>query len=232
LKTERLLFENGEGDRLVGVVYAPDREGAFPAILYVHGLMSGKSGQKFNGLLESFERRDFVLFSFDSYGIGESDGELAELTLSKRIDGVKSALNILRQHEKVEERRIRMVGSSFGGLASIFVAADEPNLQKLILIAPAVNLCYETPDELSEFRMLAEDARGYDPLGEAERITVPTLLVAAEKDEVIPLEYQERLAERIQNCRFVVIKDATHRFDAEEHFSEMLSAVVGFIEEV
>lgn len=85
---------------------------------------------------------------------------------------------------------IRFVGSSFGGLmASIFTVQYEARVDRLILLAPAIN-------------MMPEESRA------KRKISVPVHIYHGTYDEVIPLKDVEREAEGLfHNLTFHVVDD-------------------------
>lgn len=47
-------------------------------------------------------------------------------------------------------------------------------------------------------------------LRRAKRIRIPVLLLSAEKDQVVRNDYQKKFAERLPDCKMVVLENATH----------------------
>ena len=77
------------------------------------------------------------------------------------------------------QNEILLVGSSFGGLmASIFAMENEPNVSKLILLAPAINLMEFTP-----YR--------------ERKIAMPVHIYHGWQDEVIPISDVEEVAKQV-----------------------------------
>ncbi len=89
-----------------------------------------------------------------------------------------------------EKSKIKLVGSSFGGLmASIFAMKNEPRVDKLILLAPAINLL--------EFAHYHE-----------KKLTVPVSIYHGKDDELIPLKAVEKVAKNsFQNLSFNIVDD-------------------------
>lgn len=85
---------------------------------------------------------------------------------------------------------IRLVGSSFGGLmGAIFAMENEPLVERLILLAPAINLM--------DF-----------PLSHERQISFPVWIYHGSGDKVIPLGEVEPVARRIfRNLSFHVVDD-------------------------
>lgn len=118
--------------------------------IFIHGLESSNQGKKAVYFREHFP--DMVIPNFT--------GELAE-----RMDSLNRIL--------VGKTGITMAGSSFGGLmASLFAMEDEARVDRLILLAPAINYI-----ETSGYR--------------TKRLKVPTWIFHGTRDDVIPLKEVE-----------------------------------------
>ncbi len=85
---------------------------------------------------------------------------------------------------------LRLVGSSFGGLmAALFAAENEPRMDRLVLLAPAINLMAFTPH------------RG-------RRLSVPVWIYHGRNDEVIPIDHVRRAArDAFSNLHFHEVED-------------------------
>jgi pimeloyl-ACP methyl ester carboxylesterase len=85
---------------------------------------------------------------------------------------------------------IRLVGSSFGGLmGTIFAMENEPLVERLVLLAPAINLMVF-------------------PERHERQISVPVWIYHGSGDQVVPLGEVEPLARRLfRNLSFHVVDD-------------------------
>jgi pimeloyl-ACP methyl ester carboxylesterase len=91
-------------------------------------------------------------------------------TLQERMQKLNETLS--------KKTGIRLVGSSFGGLmAAMFAMNNESRVDRMILLAPALNLI------------------GFSDAYERE-ISVPTWIYHGKDDEVIPLEAIEEVAKK------------------------------------
>ena len=88
------------------------------------------------------------------------------------------------------QNEILLVGSSFGGLmASIFAMENEPNVSKVILLAPAINLM-----EFTSYRQ--------------RKIVMPVHITHGREDEVIPISDVEEVAKQVfSNLTFNTVDD-------------------------
>ncbi len=103
-------------------------------------------------------------------------------SLEKRMEKLNEILS--------ESSNIRLVGSSFGGLmGSIFTMENEFRVERLILLAPAINM------------MGFADYRG-------KSISVPVHVYHGKDDEVIPIKDVEQIAKNtFQNLSFNSMDD-------------------------
>ena len=135
--------------------------------IFLHGLESSNQGTKSN-----FFRRlypDMLLPNFT--------GSLEERM--KKLDGILSG-----------KSGIRLVGSSFGGLmASIYAAENEPDVDCLVLLAPALNLLGFSKHIL-------------------KRVTIPVHIYHGTNDQVIPIKPVKRVAGKaFSNLNFHTVDD-------------------------
>lgn len=126
-----------------------------PARIFIHGLESSNQGTKAVFFKTKFP--DMITPNFPG-------------NLQERMEKLNEVLS--------EKPGIRLVGSSFGGLmASIFAMENESRVDRLILLAPALNLI-----ELADYQQ--------------RKISVPVWIYHGKDDEVIPLEVVERVAKK------------------------------------
>ena len=135
--------------------------------LFIHGLESGNQGTK-----AVFFRKNFPDMLTPNF-----PGDLQE-----RMEKLNTIL--------AGKSGIKIVGSSFGGLmASIYAMENEPSVDKLILLAPAINLIGMTDYQ-------------------NKRIDTPVIIYHGTNDDVIPLESIEPIAEKVfKNLTFNKIED-------------------------
>lgn len=123
--------------------------------IFIHGLESSNKGTKSVFFKQKFP--DMIIPHFT--------GDLQERM---------AMLNEILE----EQSGIKLVGSSFGGLmATIFAMENEPRVDKMILLAPAINLM-ESTHYLEK------------------KISIPARIYHGKNDEVIPLQDVESVAKR------------------------------------
>src|SRR5438034_1565495 len=140
-----VTFSNGRLT-LQGILYKPDGDGPFPAILYNHGSAAGMlSNQAFDALGPVFTRRGWVFFGpyrrgqglsasagpfiGDEIAAAEKKGGIAagaetmvRLLETDHLDDQLAALAWLRKQSFVQPDRIAVAGNSFGGVEAVLGA--------------------------------------------------------------------------------------------------------------
>ena len=135
--------------------------------IFIHGLESSNQGTKSVFFRERYT--DMIIPNFP--------GDLQE-----RMKKLKDILS--------GKSGIRLVGSSFGGLmASIFAMENKTRVDRLILLAPAINLL-----ELTDCH--------------EKQISLPVWIYHGKEDKVIPLKATKKAARKaFRNLSFNIVDD-------------------------
>lgn len=167
--------------------------------IYLHGFASSPQSMKAKDLCDRFTQRHLSLAIPDL-----NQGNFTHLTLTRQLRQVETEFLTTGQP-------VTLIGSSFGGLTAAWLGQTHPEVERVILLAPAfgflshwiTRLGYQQMQQwkdegflpvyhYGEEKMLpisygfAEDAAQYRET-EIQR-EVPTLIVHGTQDEVIPLQ--------------------------------------------
>jgi dipeptidyl aminopeptidase/acylaminoacyl peptidase len=194
--------------------------------------------------------RGISTFRFDFFGHGESEGKFEDITLSEAVSDVLRAIHFLMDSGY---SKIGLMGSSFGGFASLIAASQMPWLTLLalkspvsdylgLLIARDQNIDIQRWEQTGFIPVIGSDGQSiklnYSFFQDAEtiksddaikNIKVPALIVHGDKDETVPIQQSIKCAELIKDCRLEVIKGADHTYTQPKHFEKMLSSITDFI---
>jgi dipeptidyl aminopeptidase/acylaminoacyl peptidase len=246
----KIFFRSSKNHELCGILSNPTSDKDRPIILLCHGFTTSKDGRTYVRLEEILNRKKFSTFRFDFFGHGESSGEFADITVTEAVDDVQSAIRFVKDSGY---GRIGLVGSSFGGFASILAAGRSDDVFVLalkspvsdylgLLIARDHDIDIETwrkecsiPVEGADGESLRlkysffEDAERINGYAFAENIKVSTLIVHGDRDETVPLTQSQKTADLIPNCRLEIIEGADHTYSDPQHFEQMLDLISDFI---
>jgi uncharacterized protein len=89
----------------------------------------------FRQFADSLGRRGIAVLRMDDRGTGRSTGDHAAATSSDFADDIRAGLAWLRTRPEIDPSRLGLLGHSEGGLIAPIVAADEPDLAAIVLMA-------------------------------------------------------------------------------------------------
>jgi pimeloyl-ACP methyl ester carboxylesterase len=129
----KITFTTSKRHKLCGIVSDPSGDKCRPLIVMCHGFTTSKDGRTCVRLEDILNRGAISTFRFDFFGHGESTGDFAKITLSEAMDNVQSAIRFVKD---TGYGKVGLMGSSFGGFASILAAGQSNDLFSLALKSP------------------------------------------------------------------------------------------------
>ena len=227
-----------DGLRLVGQLYIPDGDASHPALCICHGIPGGPPNPTDPGyahLAERFCRAGFVTLIFNFRGTGQSEGNLDMPGWSRDLKG---AIGFLHSLERVDKKRLCLLGFSGGAAVSVYATARDPRVSLLATCACPADFRFlaqeETPAETIErFRQIGairetgfppsieEWTQGFEtitPLNWIDGVAPrPLLLVHGDADDVVPLDHAYMLYRKAREPRELkVIPGGGHRLRVDE----------------
>ena len=155
---ETVVVRNGELS-LRALLWRPQGEGPFPAVLFNHGSGAAADPRNPAVLGPVFARRGYVFLYLYRRGAGLSadQGEHSVVLMGRAFEergqrgrnqvqlelldteltDVIAGIAFLRAHPDVDARRIAVAGHSFGGSLSLVLAEREPALRAVVLFGAA-----------------------------------------------------------------------------------------------
>jgi dienelactone hydrolase len=146
-REEDVTFDDaGAQVRLAGTLTLPPGAGPFPAVVLVAG--SGPNTrnepifdhQIFQVLADHLTRHGIAVLRYDKRGVGASTGDYAKATTMDFADDAQAAVAYLAGRPEIDPRHIGLIGHSEGGLIVPIVAARDPGVAFIVMMAgPGVN---------------------------------------------------------------------------------------------
>jgi len=153
--------------------------------------------QQFVGL---FPEKAIYLVNYRGYGASTGIPTEAALIEDARI---------IFDHVSQSHTGISIIGRSLGSGVAMALAAEKTP-ERLVLITPFDSMVRLAQSSFPIFPVSFLLKDRYDSLSYAGSISMPTLLLIAERDEFIPIQHSKNLAAAIEPSTVTVIEDATH----------------------
>ncbi len=215
---------HAEGARVPAVVMitgsgSEDRDEATPAL---------PGWKPFRQIADTLGRRGIAVLRLDDRGVGGSDLGALSATSADFADDIRAGIEYLRTRADIDGSKLGLIGHSEGGMIAPMIAATDPSLRGIVLIAgpsrngraisdAQVRTALEASgrrgaalDSAIALNSIARDAQlakiawlkfwfEYDPLPTAARVRVPVLIVQGANDTQITADQAEELAKAIRS---------------------------------
>ncbi|RZN33354.1 MAG: alpha/beta fold hydrolase [Methanophagales archaeon ANME-1-THS] len=220
-----------EHQKLVGNLHLPYEKA--PCVLTLHGLESSKDSGKWPTVAARLYAAGYACLRFTFRGCGtgpaKSEGEFEDVSLTGRIRDYQAALEFLHETEKVDMRRLGVMGSSFGGMVA--VAAQDKRIKALVIHSTPYTMrhpqheageYYELPSGRRVKKGFYADLRSYNLLN-ALRTAPPILIIHGSSDELVPQEHARKLYDAApEPKRLEIVEGADHVFSQPEHLHRVI----------
>ena len=182
--------------------------------IYLHGFASSPQSYKAQYLKCCFANVGINLEILDL-----NQGNFSNLTLTRQIQQTVTAF-------KNTDTPVTLIGSSFGGLTAVWVGEKYPQVERLILLAPAFNFLSHWLPKLGKAQVkqwqdfgylsvyhYGEDRLlplSYDFVLDAEKYhqdlltrSIPTLIIHGTQDKTIPVMASIKYAQNRDNVKLI-----------------------------
>jgi len=199
-----------------------------PTILYFHG--NGEVIYDYDGIAPFYHECGLNLVVADYRGYGASGGVPTFTNLCK------DAKSILKSVKKEMAERgyaddLWIMGRSLGSISALELAAHEPSQIKGLIIesgfANILNVMKPWADFIAEMSLPQFDRACLELI---QKITVPTLLLHGDEDDIVPYSEADAIYENLGSSdkKMVVIEYANHNDIMFRGFELYFQAIVEF----
>ena len=222
MKSHKLSFDNGRGERLTARLDLPDDREADEFALFAHCFTCTMNLKAIANINRALTAAGVAVLRFDFTGLGESEGDFADTNFTSNAQDLVAASEFLKT--EYHAPRI-LIGHSLGGAAVIQAANDIPSSRAVVTIA--------APCEPSHVGKLLGDPDTIKRDGEAE-INLAGRVFRITSQFIEDLE-KSRMTDRIENLKraililhspidnIVGIENAAHIFRSARHPKSFVS---------
>lgn len=175
-KVEEIAFPNKKDKiDLAGTLTIPDSAGTFPAVVLIAG--SGPLDREetvfghkpFLVIADYLTRNGFAVLRYDKRGLFQSGGDFASATVEDFATDAEAAINYLKTRKEVDKSTIGLIGHSEGGMVAPMIAAQNKNVDFVILMAaPGI----KSTEIVLEQNRLSLDAMNIEPENMEKSLTM------------------------------------------------------------
>jgi pimeloyl-ACP methyl ester carboxylesterase len=237
MKSERFEIKNKHGLKLVIQVDTP--ENPTNLVFIAHGQGGSMVQVHIQAFGQAFFENNFRVVYFDAtHALGQSEGNLIDVTYDNYIEDLEDVINWARSQDWFQQP-FALCGQSMGAQSTAWYAEHHPDEIKLLApIAPTVNFDLWISTMTPEYRKqwqgrgykeemsrtlgvmkrvgwgVAESLKKFDLIPDAGKLTMPVFFMAGEFDQPCPIENQLKLYDLIpsKKKKFVKIAEAEHSF--------------------
>ena len=144
------MFFGAPGERLFGVLHETDAAADLGCgWVFCHPFAEEKlwSHRVFVGMARHLAARGMPVLRFDYRGYGDSDGAFEQFTLADHIADVRTAVRKLRSTVPGISG-VGLLGLRYGATLALLTAAENPDVERLVLWDPVVDMAQYLHDQL------------------------------------------------------------------------------------
>jgi pimeloyl-ACP methyl ester carboxylesterase len=242
-------FDPGDGRKIAFRQRPKNPEIPGPTLVFLPGYGSDMEGTKAVEIDRFAAVAGLGYLRLDYSGTGSSGGEFADGTLTRWLDEVVAAIDLL------VDGPVLLIGSSMGGWLALHAALKRPDRIAAIIgvaAAPDFTDWGFNPEQrqslLTTSRFEVADANGGPPLVTHARfvesgaslrmlhspilISCPVRLIHGEKDEDVPVGVAFKLLDSIHSAdvQLIVIKQGGHRLSRPHEIEALMRTVAALAE--
>jgi len=187
------MLESADAKNISHVLVKPSSD-AKATIFVFHG--SGSKVSNWLKLVEPLVDNDYQIFLMEYRGFGESEGEAGHEAVA--ADAHRALLYLVGRQD-VKNKKLFVLGQSYGGQLAISVAAKFPSyIDALVTEGTFTSFkdiaAHSTPWIARPF-VSVFFLNPYSAAKQIRRVSVPTLIIHSQDDEAVPFSMGEELYE-------------------------------------
>ncbi len=251
------VFKTTTGEAIIeGELFLPEGDGPFPTVVIVPG-SSNEPRDSDRQFVDVLVPEGLGVYLYDKRGVGGSVGEYPEETvdspnafLEARAEDVISIVELLLNHERVDNDKLALAGSSQGAWVNSLIYQRLPGIIGYLVMASGGvaptgienYYCSLTDDpnlSIEEATAMLEDFDGdlgFDPRPIIQGMDIPVLWLYGEEDRSHPTRFDMAFLTTLDRSNFTVVPltNTNHDLvdlDTGELSEEVIPALFAWIDD-
>ena len=136
MNLQKVIFENKEGQSLVGKLELPANQHPHNFAIFAHCFTCNKNLAAVRNIGKALTSNGFGVLRFDFTGLGESEGDFGDTNFSGNVEDLIAAADYLNDNYSAPTL---IIGHSLGGAAAIYAAAQVNSIKAVATIGAPSN---------------------------------------------------------------------------------------------
>jgi pimeloyl-ACP methyl ester carboxylesterase len=140
--SEEVTFTNDKFNiKLAGTLTIPHGKGPFKAVIMITGSGAQNRNEELMGhkpfmvIADYLSRNGIAVLRYDDRGVGGSQGKYSDATSADLATDAEAAFNFLNNNQKINNKKIGLIGHSEGGLIAPIIASTNHNIGFIVSLA-------------------------------------------------------------------------------------------------
>ncbi|MBS1688790.1 MAG: alpha/beta hydrolase [Bacteroidetes bacterium] len=146
--SEDVIYPNKDKSIQYGAtITMPKGKGPFPAVLLITGSGQQNRDEEIFGhkpfavIADYLTRNGYAVLRVDDRGMGQTTGELKNVTTADFAQDAEVSLDYLRSRKEVDKKKVGLMGHSEGGMIAEMLASKRKDIDFIVLLAaPGINI--------------------------------------------------------------------------------------------
>ena len=243
-RAEEVSLKAPAGHTLAGTLTLPfDRQPPHPAVVLItgsspqnrdmmgHWVWPASAYRPFRQIADALSNSGIAVLRMDDRGYGCSEGgPLRDATTIERADDNRAMVDFLRNRSDIEPSRIGILGLSEGGNIGPLIAATDPNIRALVIMAGCATNGWKIQEHQYRYDIERDEKLTEEEKEKALEAKMQGLRVAVQEGKVNPwfaffLEYMPLPTARQVTCPVLILHGDKDAHVPVEHAHYLAQAI-------
>lgn len=208
-RAEDVAYKNTQQNVTLAATFTvPRGKGPFPAVLLITGSGPQDRDESIMGhkpflvLSDYLTRKGIAVLRADDRGVGESTGKFSGATTADFATDAEAGVAYLKTRPEVDPHKIGLVGHSEGGIIAPMVAARDPDVAFIVMMAGSgVPGDQILPEQVLQVSEAAGESKDKAEKAAADEREVLSLVEKEKDDAVLQKDLREKLAGKVPEAQ-------------------------------